>query len=136
MKEMREALDAKPSDRGRLLLTAAFGMAEKYLENSYNIPALAEHLDYFHLMLYDFKMYLGDDVVPIDDPEWVPGMKLIGHHSPLFSKVWEDEGNQTMTTVNLHEILLFGLLLLEYILGRASQYKVSSVEELHVRNLF
>lgn len=53
-------------------------------------------MDYFHLMLYDFKMY--DDT---DEAE--PGSKLIGHHAPLFSKDWEDEGNKTMTTVSLGE---------------------------------
>lgn len=46
-------------------------------------------------MLYDFKMYLEDD----GSGEVEPGSNLIGHHAPLYSKDWEDEGNKTMTTV-------------------------------------
>ncbi len=41
-------------------------------------------------------MFLYDD----GSGEVEPGSNLIGHHSPLFSKHWEDLGNQTMTTVS------------------------------------
>jgi hypothetical protein len=55
-------------------------------------------------MLYDFKMYLEDD----GSGEVEPGSTLIGHHSPLFSKEWEDEGNKTMTVVcNYFPVYLF-----------------------------
>ncbi|XP_035704041.1 probable chitinase 2 isoform X3 [Folsomia candida] len=93
-KEFRAALDTIDTGRGRLLLTSAFGCYEKFLDVSYDIPEISKYLDYFHLMLYDFKMYLEDD----GSGEVEPGSNLIGHHAPLYSKDWEDEGNKTMTT--------------------------------------
>ena len=49
LKELRQAFD-----KHGLLLTAALGAAPKTINIGYDIPAISKHLDYLHIMCYDY----------------------------------------------------------------------------------
>ncbi|XP_062997917.1 acidic mammalian chitinase [Elgaria multicarinata webbii] len=56
VKEMREAFEqeAKKTNKPRLMVTAAVAGGLSNIESGYEIPQLAQYLDYFHVMTYDF----------------------------------------------------------------------------------
>ncbi|CAL8099114.1 unnamed protein product [Orchesella dallaii] len=93
LKELREALDqvARPG-KDPLLLTSAFGCGQDTIDAAYDVPEISKYIDYFHLMLYDFKVYIDPST-----PDFQPGGNLIGHHSPLYYKPLEDSTNQALT---------------------------------------
>ena len=51
MKDLRAAFDAHG---GGFLLTAAIGAASGTIDVAYDVPAMYQHLDFVHVMCYDY----------------------------------------------------------------------------------
>merc|ERR1711899_448690 len=71
VKELRLAIEgeAKSTDNGKLLLTAAVPASFEAIAAGYDVPELAKYLDYINVMAYDFH------------GQWE---NQVGHNSPLF----------------------------------------------------
>ncbi|XP_033226586.1 chitinase-3-like protein 2 [Belonocnema kinseyi] len=70
----------------KLLLTAAVAAPEAIVDQSYNVPAIAEHVDFVNLMSYDYHSYV-----------WY--YPVTGLNSPLFSRSIE---NGYLSTLNVN----------------------------------
>lgn len=74
-----------------LLLTAAIGAAAGTIDVAYDVEQMYEHLDYVHVMCYDYH------------GKWD---KRTGHNAPLFSRATESKADQALNVEHTLRYLL------------------------------
>ncbi|XP_063070847.1 acidic mammalian chitinase-like [Engraulis encrasicolus] len=82
--------ESQRTGRPRLLLTAAVSAGQKTIDSAYSIPDLANSLDYFHVMTYDFSgswMSVTGENSPL-----YQGNGRYGHNTAFAMDYWKSQG--------------------------------------------